>query len=368
MSSVSSSARNKNARPQFVEQLESRTYFDLVPTIPGAVPSSLIATQKTRDTVVVDLTNSGASPIRGAYTLELLASPNGLIGDATAITTVTKELTPLAAGKTRAVTVALGQFPLVTNGGYNIIAEVTGSLAGVGDNTAVSGGQVTVTDPFIDLSDSITLVGPLTAKPSHKSVVAVVVTNNGNVAAKGPVVIDLGDSVNADGSSPTLVVSPTVKLNLAPGKHETFHFTNTIAITPASNTYFAVADVDPGDTFSESNTSNNTAVSPTELTFIDTFPDIRSTKTGTFDITKGRGVGTTGTATFIFSSEVFTDGKLTGTASNSLGQSTSFVGTITSAGVVKIHGGIFSMTGILASGTITATFKDGPASGTLTVS
>ena len=159
LSSLRRHNKKTQTRTQLVEQLESRVLFDLVPTIPGTVPSAAIATERVRDAVVVDLTNSGASPINGSYSMELFVSPDGMIGDATPIGTVTKNLPKLGAGKTRAVSFAISQFPLVSNGPYHILAEVGGSLAGIGDNTAASGGTVTITDPFIDLSDSISFLG-----------------------------------------------------------------------------------------------------------------------------------------------------------------------------------------------------------------
>ena len=83
-----------------VEPLESRTYYDLVPTVVGTLPESVIATVKTNDAITVDLTNTGATTIKGAYGLELLASPDGLLADATPIVTVNKNLAPLGAGRT----------------------------------------------------------------------------------------------------------------------------------------------------------------------------------------------------------------------------------------------------------------------------
>ena len=200
---------------------------------------------------------------------------------------------------------------------------------------------------------------------------AVTVLNNGNVPAKGALAINLGFSLASNGASPMTVDTATVKINIGAGKHSVFRFTNTVPVNPISNTYFAIAAVDPGDTFSESDTTNNFAVSPNMLTYIDTFPDAGADDTGTLLVTKGSLAGQSGTSEIDFTSETFTNGKIAGVVSATVAGhllSSAFTGTISDTGLVKIHGGVFSLTGELASGTITGTVKVGTESGTFTVS
>ena len=100
----------------------------LSPSIGSVVPTSVVATVKTRDVVTVDLTNTADVAIKGPYTLTLLVSPDGQLDDATPIFNKAENLPTLGAGKSRAMRVAVGTFPLVSNGMYNILAEVTGTI------------------------------------------------------------------------------------------------------------------------------------------------------------------------------------------------------------------------------------------------
>ncbi len=342
------------------EPLEGRTFFDLVPTIAAEVPASLIATVKTNDAVFVDLTNTGSTTIKGPYTLELFASSDGSLADATPIVILYSNLAPLAAGKTRAVRVPLGAFPLVANANYNILAQITGSLAGTGDNLAVSGSQVAVTDPFVDLSDTFTYVGPAFVKPGQTIVDVVSVTNNGNVPARGPLVIDLSATNNSDGSDAVQFASVTVLLNAVPGKTQSFRFPFSIPTTTAPGVYYGVATVDPSNTFNDPNTANNTTVSQTGLNIVSLYPNIVGTFSGPYEFVSGQDKGTTGTLNIVITAEDPTTGELTGAGTSSNGANFTFTGTITPQGAVSLTTGPSG-----GNSTLTAHFADGTLIGTI---
>ena len=144
--------------------------------------------------------------------------------------------------------------------------------------------------------------------------------------------IQVGHSVNADGSSPTIDLTTSKSINIAAGKHATFRFSTLIPIGFVPGTYFGVADVDANDSFNETDTSNNSAVTTNELTVLDPFANIMNTFTGPFKTTSGFGKGATGTITLDILSESDTTGDVTGTGSNSLGNSFTFTGAILANG------------------------------------
>jgi CARDB len=318
-----------------IEQLESRTYYDLVPLV-AVVPTSLTATVKTKDTITVDLTNTGATTIKGPYTLELFASPDGSLSDATPIITLNNNLAPLPAGKTRIVRVPLGAFPSVPTNNYTILAQVTGALTSNTDNLAASSTQVSVAAPFIDLSDAFTYTGPAAVKPGQSIVDIITVTNNGNVPAKGPLEIDLSQSTNSDGSDAIQFTTQTVSLNVAPGKTQSFHFPFTIPVTIPPGTYYGVATIDPSNTFNDTDTTNNTTVSQGGLPVLSLYANLVGTLTGPYDFNTGQDKGTTGTLTIVVTDEDNTTGELTGTGTTTNGADFSFTGTLTPQGAVNL--------------------------------
>jgi CARDB len=319
-----------------VEPLESRTLFDLVPAIASTLPASLIATIKTNDAVTVNLKNTGGATISGSYTLSLFASlDQTLDGSDTQIVSLTTNLAPLKAGATHAVKLKLAAFPDVPNSDYFVLAEVTGSLAGAGDNAAISGSTIAITDPFIDLSDSIVRNGKTSVDPGQTSGgETVTIFNNGNVMASGVVAIEFEASTSPDGSSPAFVATEDETIRIAPGKSKSFHNARKTAVGSAPGSFYTVAIVDPGNTFDESNTTNNTAIATVPLTILDPYANLLGTFVGPFDVLKGPDKGLTGTTTWDITAENDTDGHFSGTIDNSAGVDSTVVGILTTKGVI----------------------------------
>jgi hypothetical protein len=303
------------------------------------MPIEAIATVKVHDAITVDLTNSGGSTIKGAYTVTLfLSADQTLDGSDTQIVSVTENLPSLKAGQSRGLVVKVSDFPNVTNGNYFILTELTGTLAGAGDNVAATAGTITITDPFIDLRDTVVYTGASSVKPGKKYHVAVAVTNYGNVPAKGNLLIDFSYSANADGSGAISAGSINANINIAPNKSKLVEFSQIIPSGIAPGNYYTIATVDPGDTFNESNTANNSAVTPTALTVMGLYPDITGSWTGSYLGLTGQDKGETGTLTLDINAEDEATGAISGSGSS---DGNSF----------------YTMTGsILASGTFTMTF------------
>jgi hypothetical protein len=356
--------KGRPVRTVSFEALESRTHFDLVPMSVKDVPANLIATDSTRDKVKVELQNTGKEKISGSYTLTLFASATSALtisGSDTQITSVDETLKSLSTGASRSISVSLGTFPQVANGQYYILAQITGSLALPGHEVAASGNRVAITNPFIDLTDTVALKTD-SVKPGGTASFSVTVTNGGNMTASGPLAITIDQSVNSNGSDPTVLTTENVTIDLAAGKSKTFTFSQPLNIDTTAGDYFIAAVVDPENTFSESNSANNTGVSHKPLTVLDLYPDMVGTLTGTFKTRSGPDHGAKGTVTVDVSSESQSTGAMSGTITDSAGDNATFAGTMSTSGVLSavttdvVGGGTGSITGTFSNGKFTGTF------------
>jgi uncharacterized membrane protein len=347
-------------------------HFDLVPSIVGTMPTAAIATVKVKDAITVDLTNTGGSTINGGYTLTLLLSADQTLdGSDTQIVAVTKNLPSLKAGANRSLVVKIGDFPDVTNGNYFILAEVTGTLAGASDNVAATAGEIAITDPFVDLSDTVVYAGASSVKPGKKANVAVTVTNSGNVPAKGSLLIDLAYSVNADGSAAVSDGSISANINIAPNKSKVVKFPKTVPIGTTPGNYYTVTTVDPGNTFSESNVGNNTAVTPTALTVLGLYPDITGSWTGSYRGLTGQDKGETGPIDVDFTEDDAT-GTLSGPGSSdgnfTVAGSIQASGALTMTFTFNQSGHVVDNKGKLSHGVISGKYTEDTGTGTFTLS
>ena len=251
---------------------------------------------------------------------------------------------------------------MMSGGSYSILAQVTGELAGSGSDVGATPGKVTVVDPFVDLTASGMFTGVTTHKPGQMYAEELTVTNLGNVAAKGPLEIDAGYSFNSDGSNEVGIATVSRMINIAAGKSETFHFNLKIDVGSEPGVYYSVVNIDPSNTFNETNTGNNFAVTTNTLTVLDPFPNILGTFLGNYDFSAGISKGTTGTLNIIFSTEDDTTGDVTGSGTSSNGADFTFTGTITTGGVVSLSG---TDDGLATN--LTARFVNGKLTGTISI-
>jgi hypothetical protein len=330
----------KAPRTSLIESLEPRAYFDLVPSIASPLPANIVATVKNTSTVTVDLTNTAGATIKGPYTLTLFASADTTLdipGD-TQIATISKSLPSLASGKFIPIKFKLSDFPDVPNGSYFLLADVTGTLAGAGDNIATSDTSIAVADPFIDLTDSISNIAPASgqADPGQPITVAVEIFNNGNIIASGPITTDVSASTSPDGSSPAHVITLKESIHLAPGTSKIFRSTGKIPLGYTPGTYYWVATADSNNSIGESTLANNTAISPTPLTVLDPYPNLLGTYSGPETVKKGPGKGAIVTVILDFVSEDST-GHLTANGTlveiNGTRAPFTFNGTISTKGI-----------------------------------
>lgn len=171
-----------------------------------------------------------------------------------------------------------------------------------------------------DLSATVSFASPAShlVKPGQAFGVSVVVTNTGDAAANGSLATTLSVRATSDGALPIPEGTLNKNIHLAPGAHVALKIKTKIPVGFAPGTYFAVANVDPGNTFAESNTANNLAVSAGTLTVLDPFPSLLGTWSGPVVVKKGLGKGTITNQVDTFTSESQTTGAFTVTGTNFL--------------------------------------------------
>jgi hypothetical protein len=131
--------------------------------------------------------------------------------------------------------------------------------------------------------------------------------------------------------------------------------TEKIPVGTTPDEYFGFADVDPGNTFSDTNLADNLAISSNTATVISPFPNLLGTWAGPAVVKKGVGKGEIINQVITFTSESGTTGAFTFTVAshNPDGSTTDFAG----QGTIGING-VFVDSGaaipVDASGTLTA--------------
>jgi hypothetical protein len=339
-----------------IESLETRAYFDLVPSISGAIPTEVVATVKNNLIVTVDLTNNAGTTARGPFTLALFASTQPTFGAATdtQVSSISKTAASFLPNKSTAFKLKLTDFPDVANRNYYLIAQVTGSLAGTSDNVAASSTTIAVADPFIDLSDSVSIVSPAddSVLPGKAAGLSIEVFNNGNIPATGPLLIDLGltagltpdvNTIQTDIEEAVVPAGTTSPhIHIAAGGHQILHVNEKVPVGFTPGTYVWEASIDPANTFNESNTTNNTAFSTASQTVQDPYPNLLGTFAGPDHIKSGPDKGVTVEIELDFTSESETTGALSANGTLIEGDGTTagfnFAGTISTKGVFSGKG------------------------------
>jgi len=194
-----------------------------------------------------------------------------------------------------------------------------------------------------DLTATISIASPAShqVKQGQSAGLLVTISNVGDAPAKGSLGFELGNSTSADGSSPTFGFSGKRSVNLAPGGHVTFNQSVKVPNGFTPGTYFSVVDVDPTNTFGETNLANNIAVSANTLAVLSPYPLAGGTWSGVVIVKKGFGKGSVGTQTDTFSSFNQATGGFTFTGYNLInGVTISFAGSgfVTKTGIVQDSG------------------------------
>ncbi len=223
-------------------------------TVASTFPPQLVSGTKIKGSVKVGLINGGNIPAKGTTTINLTASTTpGVVG--TSIVSVQKKVN-IGIGRTGFVTVPISTLPVLPDGTYFIVAQVTDPNGAV---TLATSTSVTISAPHISLSGTIGTIAKV------QSGATVYVTNNGNVADVTVLRGTFGLSTDPAGTVPagSTVTLSSPKLNIKPQKTVSFHIKPSKAflsgLTPGVAYYLTV-------TFVDASGNIGTAVSPNSFT------------------------------------------------------------------------------------------------------
>jgi hypothetical protein len=169
---------------------------------------------RTRDTASLTLTNSGNIASTGETTVELLLSEDGTVASGTKIRTITEPIV-LKPGRTRTVKFALELLPSVTDGTYEVVAQVTDPKGNV--TTAATLTTVNPAAAFESLTPDLSSI-------ALNGTYFLTITNNGNIVPTGTTKIELFTSATTSVTDATPLLTKSVKLKLASGASKTFEF------------------------------------------------------------------------------------------------------------------------------------------------
>jgi hypothetical protein len=145
------------------------------------------------------------------------------------------------------------------------------------------------------------------------------------------------------------------------------HFLRNVGLNTPAGTYYYVITIDPSDSFKESDTSNNTAVSSNSFTVIPLYPVLANTYAGNVSVIAGPDRGEFGDITTYGTGES-TVGAITGDGTvdyeNGVTDDFTFVGRVSQAGIITERvlvatggGNVTLVTARLVGNTITGSYR-----------
>jgi hypothetical protein len=216
------------------------------------------------------ITNQGQAAAKGKITLNVfLSTTPSLDSTATMLFTQSRNVS-IAAGKSAKISESISSLPAaLTQGTYYVLVQVL-DPSGFG-NTAASATTMSVSTPFIALSDDITgftsLSGTVTGDTKTKAIGSVELENLGNVAAVGPATIKLyfSSDLSLD-SSDALINTLKTKVNIASGKFVVVKIPLKMIPNIPSGSYYILADVtDPKNQDSQAGTFSQLTVNAADV-------------------------------------------------------------------------------------------------------
>jgi hypothetical protein len=239
----------------------------------SGVPARIIGGDRTaRAAVAVTLTDVGDQNFSGPVTVTLFASPDN-IADAstdTKLAEVTKKLKIKGNAAAKPLKLKV-QFPAVAaDGDFFLIAQASGTGVAGGQASAVAqSGVVHIERPVVNLVGTGAAPAPLSFTLGKKTSLSLSLMNNGNVAAKGSVNLDLLLSVDGTEASATPLATVPAKVSINPGASKTVKLKTTIPATGATaGGFFVLVRVSGVGPLADLNASNGVLLTPIPVTLV----------------------------------------------------------------------------------------------------
>ncbi len=242
----------------------------------STLPTAIVAGQKAKGRVAVQVTNGGDVKTGGTLAANLLVKlrPVGAVDDSQDITIGTlanQRLSGLAPTKSKTFNVNVEAPANVAVDDYQLVAVVNPANLNEPDtdNNTALGDIITVADPFVDLSGALanpTIPAALTSGDGTKLKLPVVITNNGNVDLARNATVDVQINLDSDGLGAGAIEAVTtlagVKVGgLKAGQSKTFTFTVEVPPGVPTESYRVQILLDSNDDLDESDEGNNVITS-----------------------------------------------------------------------------------------------------------
>ncbi len=187
------------------------------------LPPSNVSGQTSKASVQLKIVNDGNTASTGNSTISFYASPDTTAADGTLIRSVSEKIV-VKPSASRVITIPLLNLPVVKNGSYDLVAQVTDPKGGV--STSVASGTYAFAAPFLALTPSTPVV---TVAKDGSATVSFTVTNDGNTPSSGSSTVTIYASSDGTITNATAAFTATENLPLAPGKSKSVHLKLTAA-------------------------------------------------------------------------------------------------------------------------------------------
>lgn len=228
-------------------------------TATGTLPASVIAGQKAKLHELVALTSPVTLNSAATIALALSTSTTGTSSDIP-LASITRNLKMKANKSLKLPLNAKAVGANVPAGTYHVLVTVTDATGSTA--TVDTGSTLTVAAPTIDLSGAFGNLST-TVKLGKKGKAQLLITNNGNVLAKGKLTLQLSLSTDQTLANGTVVATASPAIHILPGK--------TAKVTLAfpagtAGSFYLLAQLDPANAFGDLNLSNNLVVTSAQIT------------------------------------------------------------------------------------------------------
>jgi hypothetical protein len=234
----------------------------LATTVSGRLPTkTLVAGERVTPAFYqrVTLTNNGSTTVTGPVSINLVLgnTPTGEAGDQS-VASISRRVN-LRAGRSIRFPVLVRSFPPGVSGDEYIVAKVTDPTSLT--STGASSTTIALRPAFVDLSGAFGAT-PRRVTPGRRLLLPVIVTNAGNIQAKGDLQIDV--VATSSGATVDLgVVTKRIVLN--PARRQRYLLVETTPSNMPAGTYTLTGTVDPNHTLNDVTVTNDTFTSPIPL-------------------------------------------------------------------------------------------------------
>jgi hypothetical protein len=270
----SHSSRCRRCSTPVAEALESRRMLSgsLAGTFAGSMPAVLVAGQN--EQVKLQISDIGNGRVSGGLEVSLYASTAPTIDGTATLLDQSQARVGIQPGKNAQVKLKFTSPASLAAGNDYLVAKVS-SLANVADATTLASSQtVPAEQPFVDLTGEIisqSSVSFVTTRRAGAGHAKIEISNNGNVAARGPMQITLYASTDSavDPSAIAVGVASFRNLNLGPGVSKSVNAQLRVPAGTTPANYVLLANINSAGTINESDMSNDLAIGPEPLAILD---------------------------------------------------------------------------------------------------